>query len=200
MAVSVEEVKKLRAQTGAGIMDCKAALQEAHGDMQEAVAILRKQGIAVASKREMKTAQEGTVTAYVHGGDQIGVLVEINCESDFVARTEQFKDFAKNVAMQIAAMQPSWVAPEDVPEEVLAREREILSEQAQSEGKPEHIVEKIVEGRLKKFYSEHCLLNQPYIRDDDITIQDLLNELIGQCGEKVVLRRFIRYQVGEELS
>ena len=128
------------------------------------------------------------------------MLVEINCESDFVARTEQFKDFAKNVAMQIAAMQPSWVAPEDVPEEVLAREREILSEQAQSEGKPEHIVEKIVEGRLKKFYSEHCLLNQPYIRDDDITIQDLLNELIGQCGEKVVLRRFIRYQVGEELS
>ena len=200
MAVSVEDVKKLRAQTGAGIMDCKVALHEAQGDFQEAVAVLRKQGIEVAAKRESKAAQEGMAAAYVHAGDQIGVLVEVNCETDFVARTEQFKHFGTNVAMQIAALRPSWVAPEDVPEEALARERDILTEQALTEGKPEHIVEKIVEGRLKKFYAQYCLLAQPYIRDDSITVQDLLDELTAQCGEKIVVRRFTRYQVGEELS
>lgn len=200
MAVSVEQVKKLRARTGAGIMDCKSALEQANGDIQEAVAVLRKQGIRVAAKREAKAAREGMVAAYVHGGDQVGVLVDINCETDFVARTEEFKKFAKNVAMQIAALQPSWVAPEDVPEEALAKEREILAEQARAEGKPDHIVEKMVQGRLRKFYSEYCLLAQPYIRDDSITIEDLLNELMGQCGEKIVIRRFVRYQVGEELS
>ena len=200
MAVSVEDVKKLRAQTGAGIMDCKVALHEAQGDFQEAVAVLRKQGIEVAAKRESKAAQEGMAAAYVHAGDQIGVLVEVNCETDFVARTEQFKHFGTNVAMQIAALRPSWVAPEDVPEEALARERDILTEQALTEGKPEHIVEKIVEGRLKKFYAQCCLLAQPYIRDDSITVQDLLDGLTAQCGEKIVVRRFTRYQVGEELS
>ena len=198
MAVSLEDIKKLRERTGAGIMDCKRALQETNGDIQEAVANLRKQGIEVASKREAKAAQQGVITSYVHAGDQIGVLLEVNCETDFVARTEEFKDFTKNVAMQVAAQQPSWVAPEDVPEEAVAKEREILTEQARAEGKPDHIAEKMVEGRLKKFYSQNCLLHQPYIRDDSMTIEDLLNELMGAIGEKIVIQRFIRYQVGEE--
>ncbi len=200
MAVSTEDVKKLRQQTGAGIMDCKSALDEADGDIQEAVAILRKQGIRVAARREVKAAREGIVTSYVHGGDQIGVLLEVNCETDFVARTAEFQEFAKNVAMQVAALQPQWVAPEDVPEAALAKEREILTEQARAEGKPEHIIEKMVEGRLKKFYAQQCLLAQPYIRDDTITIHDLLNDLVAQCGEKIVIRRFVRYQVGEEID
>ena len=198
MAVSVEDIKRLRERTGAGIMDCKRALLEADGDTEEAVANLRKQGIEVASKREAKAAQQGIITSYIHAGDQIGVLLEVNCETDFVARTEEFKDFAKNVAMQVAAQQPLWVAAEDVPEEVLAKEREILSEQARAEGKPDHILEQMVEGRLKKFYSQDCLLDQPYIRDDSITIGDLLNELAASIGEKAVIRRFVRYQVGEE--
>ncbi len=200
MSVSPADVKKLRERTGAGIMDCKRALQEADGNMEEAVAILRKHGIQVAAKRETKAAQQGTVAAYVHAGDQIGVLVEVNCESDFVARTPEFREFTKNVTMQVAALQPRWVTAEDVPEEELAKEREILTEQTQAEGKPEHIVEKVVEGRLKKFYSQYCLLDQPYIRDDSITIQDLLNELVAQCGEKIVVRRFVRYQVGEKVN
>ena len=200
MAVSTEQVKKLRGHTGAGIMDCKAALVEADGDFDEAVAILRKKGIQVAAKRDAKRATEGVVCAYVHAGDKIGVLVELNCETDFVARTDDFKDFAKEVAMQVAAQQPTWVSPDDVPEPALAREREILTEQAQAEGKLEHIVEKMVEGRLKKFYEQHCLMNQPYIRDDDIVIQDLLSDLVAKMGEKIVVRRCVRYQVGEELD
>ncbi len=200
MAVSTEQIKKLREHTGAGIMDCKAALVEADGDFDEAVAVLRKKGIQVAAKRDAKQATEGVVCAYVHAGDKIGVLVELNCETDFVARTDDFKNFAKEVAMQVAAQQPTWVSPDDVSEAALAREREILTEQAQAEGKPEHIVEKMVEGRLKKFYEQRCLMNQPYIRDDDIVIQDLLSDLVAKMGEKIVVRRFIRYQVGEELD
>ncbi len=200
MAVSTEQIKKLREHTGAGIMDCKAALVEADGDFDEAVAVLRKKGIQVAAKRDAKQATEGVVCAYVHAGDKIGVLVELNCETDFVARTDDFKNFAKEVAMQVAAQQPTWVSPDDVSEPALAREREILTEQAQAEGKPEHIVEKMVEGRLKKFYEQRCLMNQPYIRDDDIVIQDLLSDLVAKMGEKIVVRRFIRYQVGEELD
>ncbi len=200
MAVSIEDVKKLRKQTGAGIMDCKAALEEADGDLGEAVATLRKKGIQVAAKRDAKQATEGVVYAYIHAGEKIGVLAEVNCETDFVARTEEFGTFAKEVAMQVAAQQPTWVAPEDVPEEALTREREILTEQALAEGKPDHIVAKMVEGRLKKFYEQHCLMNQPYIRDDSITIADLLNELVAKMGEKLLVRRFVRYQVGEELD
>jgi elongation factor Ts len=179
-------------------MDCKRALTDADGDMEQAVDILRKKGIEVARKREGKAAKEGTVASYVHAGDQIGVLVEVNCETDFVARTERFVQFARDAAMQVAALQPKWVAPEDVPEEVLAREREVLREQALAEGKPEHIVEKMVEGRLNKFYEDTCLLKQPHIRDDSMTIEDKLNDLIAACGEKVVIRRFVRFQVGEE--
>ena len=200
MAVSTEDVKKLRGQTGAGIMDCKAALVEADGDFDEAVAILRKRGVQIAAKRHARQATEGIVFAYIHGGAQVGVLVEVNCETDFVARTEDFQGFAKNVAMQVAALQPSWVAPEDVPEEVVARERKILTEQAQAEGKPEHIMAQMVEGRLKKFYEQNCLMNQPYIRDDSITVADLLNDLVAKMSEKILVRRFVRYQVGEELD
>ncbi len=199
MGVSTVDVKKLREETGAGIMDCKEALVEAEGDFEEAIAILRKKGIQVAAQREMKAAAEGMVWSYVHAGERIGVLVEVNCETDFVARTEAFRDFVKNVTMQIAAMQPKWVLPDDVPAEAVAREREILTEQAVAEGKPEHIVEQMVEGRLGKFYAQNCLLNQPYIRDDSMTIQDLLNDLLATTGEKIIVRRFVRYQVGEDL-
>jgi len=198
MAVTTEQVKELREKTGAGLMDCKRALTEANGDLEQALDVLRKQGIEVARKREGKSASEGTVASYVHAGDQIGVLVEVNCETDFVARTERFKEFAQDAAMQVAALQPKWVAPEDVPEEALDRERNVLREQAQKEGKPEHIVEKMVEGRLSKFYEEFCLLKQPYIRDDSVTIEDKLNELVTAVGERVVIRRFVRFQVGEE--
>jgi len=198
MSITTEQVKELRAKTGAGLMDCKRALTEADGDLTKAVDILRKRGIEVARKREGKTATEGRIAAYVHGGDQIGVLVEMNCETDFVARTDQFRELAQDVAMQVAALQPRWVGPEDVPEAALEREREVLREQAQAEGKPPHIVEKMVEGRLNKFYEETCLLKQPYIRDDSVTIEDKLNELVSAVGERVVIRRFVRYQVGAE--
>ncbi len=200
MAVSNADIRQLRQKTGAGIMDCKRALVEAEGDLQEAIAVLRKKGIEVAAKREAKAAAEGVVQAYVHAGEKIGVMVEVNCETDFVARTDGFRDFAKNVAMQIAAMQPRWVSPDDVPEEAIARERQILTEQAQAEGKPDHIVEQMVAGRLGKFYAQNCLLHQPYIRDDSMTIGDLLNDLLVATGEKIIIRRFVRYQVGEELD
>jgi elongation factor Ts len=199
MAITAEDVKKLREKTGAGMMDCKKALLEANGDMEEAVASLRKHGIAVATKREGKSAQQGAIGTYIHAGDQIGVLVELNCETDFVARTDDFKAFAKEICMQVAAQQPKWVAPEDVPADAIEREKQILREQALNEGKPEAIVERMVEGRVKKFYENYCLMNQPYIRDDSKTIGDLLNELIAKTGERVVVRRFARYQVGEEL-
>jgi len=199
MEIAATDVKKLRDKTGAGFMDCKHALAEANGDIEEAVAVLRKKGVSVATKREGKTATEGTVATYIHAGDQIGVLVEINCETDFVARTADFKAFAKEVCMQIAAQQPKWVIPEEVPAEALDKERDILREQALAEGKPPQIVEKMIEGRLRKFYENWCLLNQPYIRDDSKTVQDLLNDLLAKTGERVVVRRFVRYQVGEEL-
>jgi elongation factor Ts len=199
MTIRPEDVKRLREKTGVGFMDCKKALEEAKGDFDEAQAVLRKKGIAVAAKRADRIASDGAVVAYIHGGGRIGVLVEVNCETDFVARTEKFQDLAKNIAMQVAASKPKWVAPEDVPEDALAREKEILSEQARNEGKPANIIEKMVEGRLKKFYTEFCLLNQPYIRDESITVQDLVNDFAGQVGEKVAVRRFVRYALGEEI-
>lgn len=199
MAITSEMVKKLREQTGAGMLDCKNALQEANGDFEEAVATLRKHGISVAAKREHKSTTEGVVLAYIHGNNRIGVLVEANCETDFVARTDDFCNFAKEIAMQVAAVQPRYVSRDEVPADALDREREILAEQARNEGKPENIIEKMVEGRIKKFYSQYCLLEQPYIRDDSITIQDLINDLMGKTGEKIQVRRFVRYQVGEEL-
>ena len=199
MSISAADVKRLRERTGSGFMDCKKALQEANGDLEEAKAILRKKGVSVAAKRADRAASEGAVTAYIHGGGRIGVLVEVNCETDFVARTDSFQEFCKNVAMQIAASQPRWVSRDDVPEEALERERSILIEQAKGEGKPDHIAEKMVEGRMKKFYTDFCLLDQPYIRDESMIVQDLITDFAGQVGEKVAVRRFTRYALGEEV-
>jgi len=197
MSVTAQQVKELREKTGAGFMDCKQALTEAGGDLDKAIDLLRKKGVNVALKREGKAAQEGTIAAYVHAGNQIGVLLELRCETDFVARTDDFREVARELAMQVAAMHPRWVAPEDVPEAVLAHEREVLGDQALAEGKPEHIVEKMVEGRLAKFYEETCLIKQPFIKDDSIKVEDKLNELVAACGERIVVARFVRYQVGE---
>jgi elongation factor Ts len=198
MAITPDEVKKLREKTGAGFMDCKKALEECKGDFEAAVDELRKKGINVANKREGKTASQGIITTYIHAGDQVGVLAEINCETDFVARTEGFRDFAHDVVMQIAAMRPRWVTREEVPADAIERERAILIEQAKAEGKPENIAEKMVEGRIRKFYELYCLLDQKYIKDDSKTINDLLLDLVGKTGEKIAVARFVCFQVGEE--
>jgi len=196
--ITSEAVKKLRDKTGVGMMDCKRALEETGGDFDKAVEVLRKKGIEVASKRAGRTASQGTVVSYIHMGGKIGVLVEVNCESDFVAKSDDFNAFAKDIAMQIAAANPDWVSRDDVPEDVLAKEREILKEQALKTGKPEKVVEKIVEGKLTKFYSERCLLDQPFIKDQDRTVKQLLDELMAKTGEKCLVRRFVRFQLGED--
>lgn len=198
MSVNAEHVKKLREKTGAGFMDCKNALTEAEGDLDRAVDLLRQKGVDVAMAREGKATDEGIIASYVHAGNQIGVLVDLRCETDFVARTDEFREFGRDIAMQVAAMHPRWISPEDVPCDVVEHEKEVLTQQALEEGKPEHIAEKMVEGRLQKFYEQECLMNQPFIRDDSLTIEDKLNDLIAQCGERVVIARFVRYQIGEE--
>ncbi len=198
MEIRAEQVKELREKTGVGIMDCKKALKECNGDMEQAVDHLRKKGIATAKKRGGRTASEGQVASYVHAGGRLGVLVEINCETDFSGKTEDFTEFARNVAMHIAAANPIAVDREGVPEDVVAREREIYSTQAKESGKPEKIIEKIVDGKMNKFYSEACLLEQPYVKNPDITVQDYLNEMIAKTGENIIIRRFARYQLGEE--
>lgn len=198
MAVSLELVKELRAKTNAGMMDCKRALEETNGDIEKAIDILRQKGLATALKRAGKEAKEGVVQAYIHGGGRIGVLVEINCETDFAARSDAFQEFAKNIAMQIAATNPLGIEKEDIPQEIVEREKAIYEAQARESGKPEHIIDKIVEGKLKKFYSEAALMEQAFIRDTDKTVRDYLNELVAQIGEKVIIRRFTRYQLGEE--
>jgi elongation factor Ts len=196
--ITAKEVRELRDKTGAGVLACKKALEEVDGDMEEAISLLRKKGEEIAGKRVGRTTSAGVIYSYIHAGDQVGVMVDVNCESDFVARNEDFRRFAKDVAMQITAMSPKWVSREDVPAEAIAKERDILLEQARAEGKPEHIIEKMVEGRLNKFYEIHCLLDQPFIRDDSVTIQSLLTDLIARSGENIVVRRFCRFQVGEE--
>lgn len=200
MAITPEDVKKLREKTGAGFMDCKKALEQCGGNFEEAVDELRKKGIAVASKKADKATSQGIIGSYMHAGDQVGVMVEINCQTDFAARTDQFREFAHEVAMQIAAAKPRWVSRDDVPADAIERERQVLIEQAKEEGKPEAIAEKMVEGRVRKFYELHCLLDQKYIRDDSKTINDLLLDLTAKTGELVVVRRFVRMQVGEELE
>ena len=197
MKISSDLVKQLREQTGVGIMACKNALQEAEGDINAAVDTLRKKGIAKAQKREGRTASEGQVQAYVHMGGKIGVLVEVNCETDFSAKTEDFTDFAKNLAMHIAATNPVAISPEDLPPEIVEREKEIYRAQAIGSGKGGKVGERIVEGRLKKFFSEVCLLNQYYVRDPNMTVQDLLNELNAKTGENIIINRFVRFQLGE---
>jgi len=198
--ISSEAVKKLREKTGAGMMDCKKALVETNGDYDKAIEFLRKKGIEVAAKRAGRTTSQGVVGSYVHLGGKIGVLLEVNCESDFVAKSASFANFVKDIAMHIAASNPLWVKREDVTEQVLAKEKEILKEQALKTGKPEKVVEKIIEGKLSKFYAENCLLEQPFVKDTDRTVQQYLDDLIGKTGERCVIRRFVRYQMGEEIS
>ncbi|MGI6571425.1 MAG: translation elongation factor Ts [Caldicoprobacterales bacterium] len=198
--ISAARVKELRDLTGAGMMDCKRALQEAEGNMEKAVEILREKGLSAAAKKAGRIAAEGVVESYIHMGGKIGVLVEVNCETDFVAKTAEFKSFVRDIAMHIAASNPKYLSKEDVPEEVIAKEKEILRAQALNEGKPEKIVDRMVEGRIKKYYSEICLLEQPFVKDTDKTIQDIVNEQISTIGEKISIRRFVRYQMGEGLE
>ncbi|MBW1731763.1 MAG: translation elongation factor Ts [Deltaproteobacteria bacterium] len=193
----MEQIKELREKTGVGIMDCKQALNECNGDLEKAIDFLRKKGIATAKKRGSRTTSQGQVQAYIHAGGKIGVLVEVNCETDFTGKTDDFSAFVKDLAMQIAATNPIAIDREKVPPEVLEREKEIYATQAKQTGKPEKVIEKIVEGKMKKFYSEACLLEQPFIKNPDITVQDLLNELIAKTGENIVIRRFVRFQLGE---
>ncbi len=200
MAVTAQMVKELREKTGAGMLDCKKALDEANGDIDKASEILREKGLAAAAKKAGRVATEGAVESYIHAGGRIGVLVEINCETDFVAKTDQFKEFVRDVAMQIAAASPRYVRKEEVPQEDLDKEREILRSQALNEGKPEKIVEKMVEGRLGKYYEEYCLLEQSYIKDPDKTIAQLVNEKISTIGENISIRRFVRFELGEGLE
>jgi len=198
--VSANMVKELREKTGAGMMDCKKALTETGGDFQKALDYLRQKGLATAAKRAGRVASEGRVGSYIHAGGKIGVMVEVNCETDFVAKTDDFQAFAKDVAMHIAASNPSYIRREEVTADVLDREKEIYRAQARDAKKPEKVMEKIVEGKLEKFYGEVCLLEQAFVKDPDITIQDLLNGLIGKLGEKIEIRRFTRYQVGEGIA
>ncbi len=190
-------VKQLREKTGAGMMDCKKALVEVEGDMEKAVEFLRKKGLATAQKRAGRAMSEGMIQSYIHMTGKLGVLVEVNCETDFVAKNEDFQEFAKNIAMHIAASNPLGIKPEDVPEDIIENEKSIYRAQAIEMGKPENILDKIVEGKLKKFYQENCLLNQPFVRDPDMSIADLMNDLIAKIGENITIKRFVRYQIGE---
>ncbi|AUG57213.1 translation elongation factor Ts [Acetivibrio saccincola] len=198
--VTAGMVKELREKTGAGMMDCKKALAEANGNMEKAIEILREKGIASAAKKSGRIAAEGLVDAYIHGDGRIGVLVEVNIETDFAAKNEEFKTFVKDIAMQIAAAKPEYIRREEIPAEVIEKEKEILSAQARNEGKPEKIIEKMVEGRIEKFYKEVCLLEQPWVKDPDKTIQDLLNEKIATIGENINIRRFARFERGEGIE
>jgi len=197
LEINASLVKELRDRTGVGIMDCKEALKECKGDISQAIDYLRKKGIATAKKRGGRSTSEGQIQAYIHAGGKIGVLVEVNCETDFSAKTEDFANFARNVAMHIAASNPVSVDREGIPPEMLEKEREIYATQAKESGKPDKVIEKIVEGKLKKFYSESCLLEQPYVKNPDITVQDFLNELMAKTGENMVIRRFARFHLGE---
>lgn len=197
--ISASLVKELREKTGAGMLDCRNALQETDGDLDKAVDLLREKGLSKAAKKSSRIAAEGLVEAYVHGG-RIGVLVEVNSETDFVAKTDEFKEFVKDVAMQIAASSPKYVSREEVPEEIINHEKEVLTQQAMNEGKPQNIAEKMVEGRIEKFYKEIVLLEQPFIKDPDKTIETLLKEKIAKIGENIKIRRFVRFEVGEGLE
>jgi len=198
--ISATAVKDLREKTGAGMMDCKKALVESAGNMDKAVEWLRKKGLSSADKKSGRAAAEGLVTSYIHGDGKIGVLVEVNCETDFVARTEDFKNFARDVAMHIAATAPRYVRPEEVPGDVVANEKRILSEQALASGKPANVVEKMVDGRIQKFLAEICLLQQPFVKDPDKTVEQVQKEAVAKIGENIVIRRFVRMQMGEGLE
>ena len=200
MTITTAMVKELREATSAGILDCRKALEASDGDFDKAVDYLREKGLAQAAKRMDREANDGLIHAYIHGAGRIGVLVEINCETDFVARTDEFQGFVNDVAMQIAAMAPQYISRADIPEDVTAHEQELYRNQALEEGKPERIIDRIVEGKLEKFYQQVCLLEQDFIRDEDKTIEELLKEQITKTGENIVIRRFARYQLGESLG
>ncbi|MDL1968295.1 MAG: translation elongation factor Ts [Deltaproteobacteria bacterium] len=196
-AISAAMVKQLREKTGVGIMDCKKALSQNNGDIDNAVDFLRKKGLATAQKRAGRAMSEGLIQPYIHMGGKLGVLVEISCETDFVAKNDDFKEFAKNIAMHIAATNPVGIASDDVPEEVINKEKEIYRAQAIELGKPENVIDKIIEGKLNKFYKDNCLLNQIYVRNQDMNISDLLNDLIAKMGENIIIKRFARFQTGD---
>ncbi len=198
MQITAKMVSELRARTSAGIMDCKKALTETDGDLEAAIQLLREKGLKASELKGGRTTSEGLIASYIHPGSRIGVLVEVNCETDFVARTEQFQQLTKEIAMQVAAAKPKYVSQEDVPASVLEPEKEILRRQTLDEGKPEHIVDKIVEGRLSKFYAEACLLEQPYIREMDQTVKQLIQDAIAQLGENIVVKRFSLYVLGQD--
>lgn len=198
--ITAEMVRQLRERTGSGMMDCKKALTEANGDMEKAIEILRERGLAAAAKKAGRIAAEGIVDAYIHGNGRIGVLVEVNIETDFAAANEEFKQFVKDIAMQIAAAKPEYVRKEDVPADVIEKEKNILRVQAKNEGKPEKVIDKMVEGRIEKFYKEVCLLEQPWIKDPDKTIKQLVAEKVATIGENINIRRFARFERGEGLE
>jgi elongation factor Ts len=198
--ISAQDVKDLRERTGAGMMDCKKALTDADGDVEKAIDLLRERGLAAAAKKAGRIAAEGMVESYIHGGGRIGVLVEINCETDFVAKTDEFKIFCRDIAMQIAAANPEYVRRDEVTEEVLEREKNIARQQALNDGKPEKILDKIVEGRIEKFYKDVCLMEQVYIKDNDLTVEQYLTSKIAQIGENIKIRRFARFVVGEGIE
>ena len=200
MRIDAKLVKTLRDKTGAGMMDCKKALVESDGDLENAVDYLRKSGVAKAEKKGVRETKDGLVYSYIHAGGRLGVLVELNCETDFVAKTDGFSDLGHNFAMQIAATNPMAIVRESIPEDVIAREKDIYTEQAKAEGKPDNIIEKMVEGRLNKFYQENCLLEQAYIKDPDKKVKDLLTELIATLGENISIKRFVRFAIGETHS
>ncbi len=197
MAITAKLVSDLRSRTGAGIMDCKKALTETNGNIDEAIQKLREQGLRASEVKGSRAAEEGLIVSYIHPGSRVGTLVELNCETDFVARTEQFQKLAKEIAMQVAAAKPKYIKSEDVPAEDLEAEKAILKTQAEQEGKPAHIAERIVEGRISKYYTETCLLQQPYIRDSDKTIDTLVKDAIAQLGENIVVKRFVLYVLGQ---
>jgi elongation factor Ts len=197
VSVDAKSVMELREKTGAGIMDCKKALGDANGDFEKAIEILRKKGTLAAAKKAGRATREGMVGSYIHFGGKIGVLVEVNCETDFVANTPDFQELAKDLAMQVASAQPLYVDVGDVPEAVLAKEKEIYREQALGEGKPEKILDRIVEGKLKKYYAQYCLLEQPFVKEDSIAVRERIQRTVAKLGENILVRRFVRYQVGE---
>jgi elongation factor Ts len=200
MAITVDQIKALREETGVGILDCRKALEDTNGDFDKALEALREKGLATVAKRGERETSEGILDLYSHGDGRVGVMVEVNSETDFVSRSEKFRDFAHEIALQIAASAPSYIRVEDIPEEVLEQRRQTEREDALAEGKPEEIVEKIVEGRIKKFIDEACLLRQEYIRDDDLTIEQLLLQNVAAIGENIVIRRFVRWEIGEETT
>jgi len=200
MEISAQQVKELREKTGAGMMDCKKALTEAKADIEQAIVILRKKGLASAQKKAGRTAAEGMVGHYIHMGGKIGVLVEVNCETDFAARSEDFQTLVKDIAMHVATSNPRWTRREEVTSEELQKEKEIYKDQARASGKPEHIVDKIAEGKLESFYKETCLYDQAFVKDPNISVEQLINNLIGKIGENIRVRRFVRYVTGEGLE